>query len=98
MTKSILLESLSAENLKELIRDVIREEAKPRNNDHQETEPKFYTRNEVATLLKLSLPTLSGYTKEGRIQAMRIGRRVLYSEQAVQDALKVIPTTKGKRS
>nr|WP_320117583.1 helix-turn-helix domain-containing protein [uncultured Marinifilum sp.] len=98
MTKSILLESLSAENLKELIRDVIREEVQTRKDEPTKTETKFYSRGEVSSLLKLSLPTLNEYTKEGRIQAMRIGRRVLYSEQAVQEALKVVPNSKGKRS
>ncbi len=58
----------------------------------------YFTRKEVAQLLRITLPTLHQYTKEGRIQALRIGGRVLYSEQAVQEALKVIPTTKGKRS
>ncbi|WP_372751606.1 helix-turn-helix domain-containing protein [Labilibaculum sp.] len=82
--------------LKELIREVISEELKKGNKPKDET--KFRTRLEVAELLKITLPTLHEYTKEGRIQAMRIGRRVLYSEQAVQEALQVVPNTKGKRS
>lgn len=97
MTNSILLESLSAENLKELIRDVIREEVQIKKDEPIQTEMKFYSRKEVCSLLKLSLPTLSEYTKEGHIQAVRIGGRVLYSEQAVQDALQAVPNLKFKR-
>ena len=98
MKTSTLLESLSPETLKELIREVIREEAQLRNIAPQETKLKYYGREEVATLLKISLPTLHEYTKEGRIKAVRIKGRVLYSEEAIKEALKVVPTTKGKRA
>jgi len=87
---------INADYLKEVIREVISEELERITKPQNETQ--YRTRKEAAKLLKITLPTLHEYTKEGRIQAVRIGKRVLYSEQAVQEALKVIPSTKGKRS
>lgn len=64
-------------------------------------EPKkaiYLTRQQAAELLHITLPTLHFYTREGVIQGSRIGTRVLYSEQAIQDAVKSIPVLKYKRS
>lgn len=64
-------------------------------------EPKkvtYLTRQQAAELLHITLPTLHEYTKAGVIQGSRIGTRVLYSEQAIQDAVKAIPVLKYKRS
>lgn len=64
-------------------------------------EPKkvtYLTRQQAAELLHITLPTLHEYTKAGVIQGSRIGTRVLYSEQAIQDAVKAIPVLKYKRT
>lgn len=64
-------------------------------------EPKkaiYLTRQQAAELLHITLPTLHEYTKSGVILGSRIGTRVLYSEQAIQDAVKAIPVLKFKRS
>jgi len=110
MKNSILWRYLTSENLKDLIRDlfgdlfrdlfreVIREESLSPKLPQPISEDTLYTRREMAIKLKLSLPTLSVYTREGRIRGKRIGSRVLYTEQALQDALKEIPITKGKRA
>ena len=53
------------------------------------TTPKpYYTRNETADLLHLSLPTLGKMTKEGRIKGHRLGGKVLYKFTDIEDALK----------
>jgi|WetSurMetagenome_2_1015567.scaffolds.fasta_scaffold00004_27 excisionase family DNA binding protein len=57
----------------------------------------YLSRQEVADLLKISLPTLNEYTRTGIIQGSRIGSRVLYDETAVREAVKEIPTHKYKR-
>jgi excisionase family DNA binding protein len=48
----------------------------------------YYTRNETADLLHLSLPTLGKMTKEGRIKGHRLGGKVLYKFTDIEDALK----------
>jgi excisionase family DNA binding protein len=42
--------------------------------------PRNLTRDEVAAKLRVSLPTLHKYEKNGLIKGQRIGRRVVFSE------------------
>lgn len=53
--------------------------------DRQKQKPeKMLNRQEVCDILDISLPTLWEMTKHGKINATRIGRRVLYSESEVK--------------
>jgi hypothetical protein len=54
------------------------------------TEPRelLYTREETASRLNISLPTLNKYDKKGIIKSVRIGNRILYTESAIVEALK----------
>lgn len=52
-----------------------REKARPERN---------LTRRETCELLRVSLPTLWKLTKEKKINAITIGRRVLYAESEVK--------------
>lgn len=47
----------------------------------------YFTRKEVALLLKISLPTLNELTKKGKLVSYRIGTRVLYKIEEVHLAL-----------
>lgn len=51
-------------------------------------EPKFYSRKETAQLLHVTLPTLARLTKDGLITAKKIGSRVLYEADAIDNAVK----------
>ena len=51
-------------------------------------EPKFYTRKETADLLHVTLPTLARLTKDGLIVAKRVGSRILYEADAIDEAVK----------
>lgn len=44
---------------------------------------KYLTREEVASLLKISLPTLHDWTKKGFLQSYRIGNALRYKEEEV---------------
>ena len=94
-TNSILLQNMTPEGFSETIRTVIREEISLLN--FKETTPRYLSRQEVATLLKISLPTLNEYTRTGIIKGSRVGSRVLYDEVAVREAVKDIPTLKYRR-
>jgi len=59
------------------------------------TPPKYLTRTEVAKLLHISLPTLSDWTKTGRLKSYRIGSRVLYKREEIDAGLK--KTSSGTR-
>ena len=45
---------------------------------------KQYTREEVCKMLHITLPTLWKKTKDGEINAIKVGRRVLYQENEVK--------------
>lgn len=51
-------------------------------------EPKFYTRKETADLLHVTLPTLARLTKDGLIVSKRVGSRILYESEAIDEAVK----------
>lgn len=55
---------------------------------------KFLTSKETAALLKVSLPTLIRYTQKGKLNAFRIGVRVLYKRSDIE--AKLISTTTGR--
>jgi hypothetical protein len=59
--------------------------------------PKYRTRNEVCKAYKISLPTLNTYTKKGIIKGVKVGNRVLYSDEAIQEALKDATSLKYRR-
>lgn len=48
---------------------------------------KLYNRKETAKMLRVSLPTLNAYVKKGIITGQRIGARILFKEQDVEEAL-----------
>jgi excisionase family DNA binding protein len=95
MENSILIRNITAEELQELIRSVIKEELQillPKRG-----ESRNLTRNEVAAFLKISLPTLQRYTQLGVIKGFRIGTRILYKLEDIEESLKSIETSRYRR-
>lgn len=48
----------------------------------------FLTREEMAKLLRITLPTLDRYTRKGLIPSIRIGYRVIYRKDDVIQSIK----------
>lgn len=59
--------------------------------------PKFVTRADVAALLKISLPTLNDWTKQGWLQSYKIGNRVLYKLDEIEKAIIKVANHKFKK-
>jgi excisionase family DNA binding protein len=57
----------------------------------------YLNRFEVASLLKISLPTLNNWSKSGILQSYRIGNRVLYREDEINSSLQKVRNLKYKR-
>lgn len=72
------------------MRQTINEEvAKALEADRRKKQPaKQYTRQEVARLLHVSLPTLWKYVNDGKLNATHVGRRVLFDEAEVNKLLR----------
>lgn len=96
MENSIILSSISREQLFDTFRGIVREELL--NLQSPQPDNRFLSRKEVAKLLHISLPTLNEYTHKGILIGKRVGSRVLYSELDIQEAVKNIPTIKYRRS
>lgn len=60
-------------------------------------EPKFYSRKETAQLLHVTLPTLARFTKDGLITAKKVGNRILYEAEAIDEAVRENRIFKYKR-
>lgn len=65
-------------------------ESKPKDD-------KFYTRKETAKKLNVSLVTLTKHVYEGKITAHRVGHRVLFKEEDINNSLNKIDTLGGVR-
>lgn len=55
------------------------------------------TRKEVAEMLRISLPTLSEMTQDGRIPGRRTGRKIVYRRRDVLKSLEVIKSNQYRR-
>ena len=65
-------------------------------NPPKSTDKDLKSRKETARILNISLPTLHLFTKEGSIRAYRIGNRVLYKSEDIENALSVIVASSKK--
>ena len=50
-------------------------------------EIKYYTRQELSALFKVSITTIDTYSKKGYLKPLGIGRRVLFKSSDVENAL-----------
>ncbi len=93
----ILLNGINLSYIKKVLREVLEEKsndfAKPVKSEDQE----YLTRKEVAKLLKISLTTLNDWSKQGIVQAYRIGNRVLYKKKEIEDSVSKVQSFKYKR-
>lgn len=94
MPKENIFISYTPEELKQLFRELLQEIPKP---PQQKADIKYFTREDVSELLHISLPTLGDYVKHGVITAGRFGRRILFAEADVIEAVKKIPSLKFSR-
>lgn len=95
---SIILQGINTEDLKKLFREVLKENLKQESSPKESTKRIAYlNRFEVADLLKISLPTLNNWSKSGIVQSYRIGNRILYKAEEIDQAIKAVKNLKYKR-
>ena len=95
---SIILQGISTDDLKKILREVLEENIKkePKSQQSLKTLP-YLDRFEVAEKLKISLPTLNNWSKAGILQSYRIGSRVLYKQDEIEQAVHAVKNLKYKR-
>ena len=90
MIDRVVLFSIPIGELKEIIGQIVEEKLKeliPKATPPQPPQKEYLTRKEVCELLHISLSTLYGYTKYGNLVSYRIGGRILYRSEEVQNAV-----------
>lgn len=84
--EQILLNGLNVEQLLEKIGKLL-ESKLSKTETPQKSQPTLLSRVEVSNLLKISLPTLHEWTKLQWLKSYKIGNRVLYKLEEVEEAL-----------
>jgi excisionase family DNA binding protein len=96
--KELILNSIDEKELRALIKEVLTETFRDKKPEAEhKSDSILKNRFEVVELLKISLPTLNNWTKQGILQSYRIGNRVLYKENEVIQALTATKNLKYKR-
>jgi hypothetical protein len=94
----ILFSGFHVDDFKKLLGEVIDEKLKQLPVKEQSKEhTSFLSREEVAKMLKVSLPTLNEYSKNGIVQSYRVGNRVLYRLDEILESIKQVKNLKYKR-
>ncbi len=80
------------EDLQKIIKESIKEAIQKLNfynsSEQEIVEDKLLTRKQVAALLNISLPTLTKYMIEGKLQYSRIGRKALFDKTRILENIK----------
>ncbi len=96
----IILHSTPLKDFQDMIAEVV--EIKLRQFAQEQPIPQgpgeFITRKVVCNRLKISLATLHSYTKDGTLKGYRIGGRVLYRSDEIEQAVHEIQTHKYRHS
>lgn len=94
----IILNGINLNELLDQVGQIIESKLKQIQFTHKKLkDAEFITRQEVAQLLKITLPTLHEWTKLGWLQSYKLGNRVLYKKQEVEQALHKVGSFKFKK-
>ena len=89
MEKLIILQGLTIEQfllqIDTVIEKKIGEILKKKDRENKYT---YLSRKEVAALFHITLPTLHEWTKLGRVKRYKIGNRVLYRSDELEESLR----------
>ena len=87
MKQSILIQQASLSDIEAVVRKVLDDILEDLKLQKSEDSIRLLTRTEAAKMLRISLPTLADWTRQGMIPAQRIGRRVLYAISDIENTL-----------
>jgi excisionase family DNA binding protein len=92
----ILLNGLEVKDLLDAIGKLIDDKLLQSKSQNEASDTKYISRHEVCDLLKISLPTLNDWSKLGMLQSYKIGNRVLYKKDEVENSLHKVTAHKYK--
>ena len=95
--KQIILNEVSAEELKKMIDDSVVAAFLKLKSQEEPKADKLLSRQEAAIFIDVSLPTLNEYTKSGKVKGYRLGGKVKYKESELLEAMNAIEPLKYRR-
>jgi len=98
MEKLIILQGLSLDGLMKKIDLIV--EQRLQQILHKLEPPqrtRYLSRKEASTILKITLPTLHDWAKAGLVKSHKIGSRVLFNEQELEEAIEGSRMLRHKR-
>lgn len=98
--QDLILFNTPATELKELFRDVIKEELSNLKQQQKEENltATYLSRQQVCKLLNLSLVTVDKFTRQGILKGYRIGGRIRYKQHEVEESLTAVKDAKYRRA
>jgi excisionase family DNA binding protein len=93
ITAKVTFENLPkcVECLVELVKECLVSIAELKATILNQQPKEYYTREEVADLLKINLSTIHNWVKNGKITKCSIGGRVYFNRSEIENAIKQIP-------
>jgi excisionase family DNA binding protein len=93
----IYLSGIKVNELLERIGQLIDSKIGIHPTQNKNTQSDYITRAEVSKLLKITLPTLHDWTKQGWLKSYKMGSRVLYKLEEVQQSVEKLSSIKYKK-
>lgn len=87
MDNKVFLLGGTLQELQDMLICSLEQVIKPLISVKESRSTELLTRKEAAKLLRISLPTLADWTKQGLIHAIPMGRRIFYSLSDIQKTL-----------
>lgn len=99
METDVIFCQTSLKDLKQIISETIREElTKVQPEPATPNQTGFATRKEACQRLKIGLNTLHTYTIDGTLKGYKIGGRILYKWEEIDQSVKAIQSIKYKKN
>lgn len=87
MDQTIFFSQLTLQEFQKMLIKALEQVVEPLKSAKESRSMELLTRKEAAKLLRISLPTLADWTKQGIIHAIPMGRRIFYSLPDIQKTL-----------
>jgi excisionase family DNA binding protein len=84
--ENVFLTNLSSDDIKNIVKSAL-EEIKP---EGKKEEPELIKISEVSKILKVSLPTIHTWKKQGKIPFYRLGSKIFFKRNEVLEVLKKV--------
>ena len=95
--QSLILSGVTLNDLLSRIEQLLDSKIGVQHHKQTKQQSDYLSRKDVASLLKITLPTLHDWTKLGYLTAYKMGTRVLYKESEIIETLEKAPSFKYRK-